>query len=586
MSGTITIGGLGSGLDYSSWISELVQIKQNKIDAVSTKVTGIKTKETTLSSVKSTFTTLLNSIESLNSITAKDSPFSQKKATSSADAVSAKVDAYAAAQNIKVAVSQLATATTAQSSSVAAAAITGSTNVSAISAGAVDAGNMSIYVDNKKYSIAVKSTDTLDTVLNNIKSTTGLNATVDTTGKVTIGSGSTSSIVIGSSTDTSNLADVLALTKNTDGSYTSSKSIFTTNSSAALTSTPFANGSVTAGTFKIGNAEFTIDSKTTMDSLVAKINSSKDAGVSAYWDSNSGKLNLESTSQGAVNINIEAGTSNFTDIMGLTTSTWNTDGSIKSTQLTDGSQTVGQNAKLTINGTTITSSSNTITSDVSGLTGVTLTLKDKTTTTANVAVTNDTSAIEADLKTFVDAFNSLVSTTDTATQTGGDLHGESILNSLRNTLRGLVGSSSGDGTYKTLASIGITTGKIGTSVNADTNKLTLDTATLEKALTADPNAVKNLLLGDGTTSNTGVLSQMQDKLDTSLSSNGYFAKRGDSYNSEINRYNDKIERMNTALDSYQTQLEIKFSAMDKIISNMKNQAATMDSYLKKSSSSS
>lgn len=586
MSGTITISGLGSGLSYDTWIEELVAIKQANIDKVSAKVKTTQTQESTLSSVKSTFSTLLSSIESLNSITQKDSPFSQKKATSSDTAVSATADPYASAQNIKVTVSQLATATTAQSASVAASAIKTTTNISDISAGAVDAGNMSIYVDNKKYSIAVNSKDTLGTVLNNIKSATGLNATVDSNGKVTIGSGSTSNIVIGASSDTSNLANILALTKN-DGnsSYTSSKPVFTTDSSAALTSTSFANGTVKAGTFTIGNAQFTIDSSTTLNDLVTKINNNKDAGVTAYWDSNSGKLNLSSSTQGAVNINVEAGTSNFTDIMGLTTSTWDTDGSMKTTQLASGSQTAGQNATLTINGTTITSASNTISSDISGLTGVTLTLNGKTTTTANVAVTQDTSAIEADLKTFVDAFNSLVSTTDSATKTGGDLHGESILNSMRNKLRGIVGSGSGSGTYQTLASIGISTGAIGTSVDADTNKLTLDTATLEKALANDPGAVQKLLLGDGTTTNTGVLSQMQDTLNNSLAINGYFATRGDSYNSEISNYNDKIDRMTLSLQSYQTQLETKFAAMDQIISNMKNHASVMDSYLGTSSSS-
>lgn len=598
MSGTITINGLGSGLDYSSWIEELVAIKQSKIDAVSAKVKATHTKESTLSTVKGTFSSLLSSIEALNSITQKDSPFSQKKATSSATAVGASVDPYASAQNIKVTVSQLATATSAQSSSVAASAINTNTKISEISAGAVNAGTMSIYVNNKKYSINVTADETLGTLLNDIQNTTKvdgqqmLNASVDANGVVSIkgadGVSPAPSITIGASSDTSNLSDVLALTKDsTTGAYASSKSVFTTNSSAALTSTSFANGPVKAGTFTIGNAQFTITSTTTMNDLVTQINKNKDAGVSAYWDSNSGKLNLESTGQGAVNINIEAGTSNFTDVMGLTNSTWDSQtGAMLTTKLADGSQTLGSNAKLTINGTSITSSSNTITSDVSGITGLTLTLNDKTTSTATIAVTQDTSAVEADLKTFVDAFNNLVATTDSATQTGGDLHGESLLNSLRNKLRSAVGSASGDGTYKTLASIGISTGKIGTSVDANTNQLTLDTATLQKALANDPDAVKKLLLGDGTEANPGVMSKMQDTLDSTLGTNGYFAKRGDSYNDEIGRYNDKIERMTLALDSYQKQLETKFAAMDKIISNMKNQASTMDSYLKKLSGSS
>lgn len=583
---TISVSGLGSGLDYSSWIDKLVQIKQNDIDKVSAQVTGTKTKGTTLSTVKSSYSSLLSSIEALNSITQKDSPFSQKTATSSDKAVSASVDAYASAQNIKVSVSNLATATSAKSASVAAAAIKSDTTISSISEGSVTAGQFSIYVNNNKYSIDVATNSTLGSVLQSITDKTGLAASVDTNGKVTIGSGSSASIVIGAGTDTSNFANVLALSKNEDGSFTSSKPVFTTNTSAALTSASFANGTVKAGTFKIGTAEFTIGSSTTLDSLVTSINNNKDAGVSAYWDSNSGKLVMESTNQGALNINVEAGTSNFTDIMGLTSSTWNTDGTMATTKLASGSQTLGTNASLTINGTTITSTSNTITSDISGLTGVTLTLNDETTSTATVAVSNDTSKVTDALNTFISAFNDAISQTDTATQTGGDLHGESILNSLRNRIRTLVSANTGTGTYTNLASIGITTGKIGTSVNANTNKLTLNADALSKALANDPDAVKKLLIGDDSTGSKGVLTNMGTELDKSMALGGYFAKRADSYSQEINRYNDKIDRMTTAMNAYKSQLEVKFSAMDKIISNMKNQASIIDSYLGTSISSS
>lgn len=604
----ITLKGLGSGLDYESWIKQLVGVKQSKIDKVSSQVKSITKQEDALSSLKTNYTDLLTSIETFTLAFSSDSVFTRKTATSSDDAITAKADYTATTQSFDVSVASLATATKAQSDSTTAASyVDESTKLSDIANGALNADEenvkkFSIYVDGAKHDITITDPNNTNRTLgdviadiNNIDGGTSVSATL-TDGKLKITELGSAEVTVGSASDTSNFSKVMSLKQDGTGEYyESSKAIFDTNTSTTLTTASFASGNVTEGTFKIGNATFTIDEGTSLDSLVADINENEDAGVSAFWDPNSGKLVLTAKDEGAFNINIEAITSNFTDIMGLTTSTWE-NGTATSTQLATDSQELGSNAVLTINDTTITSPSNTVTSDISGITGLTLTLNEETTSTATVNIASDTEALSNAITTFVNAFNKVITNTDAATagydktkNTEGTLHGESVLNMIRNSLRTTATASvDGEEGYKTLASIGITTGAIGTEVGADTNKLVINTEKLTAALKSDPEAVKKLLIGDSSTNTEGVLTKLSESIEEKAldSVDGYFVKREDSYEKQADRLNNKIDKMNADLENYKKQLEAKFSAMDELISGLQNSAAVFDSYFNKKSSDS
>lgn len=580
MSTTSSVSG-GSGLDYSSWITKLVSIKQAQIDKVSAQVTAVNNKESALTTMKSYYSGLSDAIQKITDakLNTVDNIFTKKAAKSSSDAITASVTSSALTQNVKVSVSKLATSTKAQSATnpndhtVAGAFAGYTTKISDVSEGAIKSGNFSLYVGGVKHSITVDTTSTLQSVVDSIKDA-GADATI-TDGKLSI---TGSDLSLGSTSDTSNFSSVMSLVKNVDGSYGSSKPLFETNTSTALVSSKFAGGAITEGKFTIGNDEFTVDSTKTLDSLISEINKSTKANVNAYWDSNSGKLVLESKDVGAVNINIETpttGGSNFTDIMKLTSGG----------ALAAGSQTLGDNAELTINGTAITSTSNTITSDVSGISGLTLTLKAQTTSTADVTVSSDTSAVTSAISAFVSAFNTAVTNTDTATKSTGYLKGESILTGLKNKIRTTATADvTGADGYTTLASIGITTGKVSTDTSAKTTSLVIDSTKLSKALADDPNAVMKLLIGDKTTD--GVMTKLATTVDNSLNStNGYFAKRETSYEGQVDRLNAKISRQTTALTKYQADLEKKFAAMDKLVSNLQNQASQMDNMLTQINSS-
>lgn len=607
---SISVTGLGSGLDYSSWITQLVAVKQTKIDAVSKQVAALNTQKTTLGTVQDKYKSLLTSIESFTNSISSNDVFNKKTVTSSLDAVSAAVTSSAKAQNVNVTVSQLATATTASyknadpAKTTAASYVDSATYANAISEGTLKTGTFSVYVDGVKATINIDASsgtgngDTMQGILDklNNNSVEGIQASI-TNGKLNIQATAGHTITgVGSSTDTGNFSKVMSLVRDTDtGAYASSKSIFDTNTAGKLTaaSTEFTNGTVTAGVFTIGDKHFTIDANSTLDSIINDINNS-DAGATASWDSNSGKFILTSDDQGAVSINVQAGNSddpsavasNFTDIMGLTVSDFNPDSTLISTKLATDSQELGTNAVLTINGTTITSASNTVTSDVSGVEGLTLTLNAKTTSNAKVAISQDTAATVDAITSFVSSFNMAISESDSATSKDGKLHGESLLNSLRNGIRKTAtASTSVDGIYKTLASIGITSGAVSTDPSAQTNKLTIDTEALKKAITTDPESVKKLLVGDGV--HDGVMSKMTPALDNALNPvNGYFTKRTSSLTKSASTLNTKITTMNEKLTIYHDQLSAKFEAMDKMIASLKASASVFDSYFTSNSSSS
>lgn len=587
----ITVSGLGSGLDYDSWIEALVAIKQKDIDKVTSKVTSIEDSKTTLSSVEKSYSSLLSSIETFTTTISKNNVFNQKSVASSNSAVTAEVTAYAKVQNIDVTVSQLATSTVAKSASNVTSYIDSETKVSAISNGSITEGNFSIYINGAKHTVAVTKDTTMGSLINTINDSSdfnGVTASLSSDGKLTIASDNTSTykVTLGSSSDTSNFLNKMAMA-GSNSTFTSNKSLSETNTSGTLTGTTYANGTITEGSFTIGNATFKISSTSTIDSVINEINKSTDAGATAYWDSTAGRLVLTSTDGGATNINLAAGSatdaeaasSNFLHIMGLTESDGKT--------LADNTQTLGQNAIFTVNGTQIISSSNTVTSDVTGITGLTLTLNSATTSAAKVSITNDTSKVAAALQSFVDSLNSVISGTDEATSSTGDLYGESILKSIKNKVRTLTTSKMDglDSTYNVLAKIGITTDVTTNSDKSKTTKFVLNTDTLNSALKDNSDAVSELLVGNGTAD--GVLDKLQTVVKDTLDvSDGYFTTKEKSYKKQVSRYEDKIERMNTALASYKVTLQKKFSAMDTLISSLKNGASVFDSYFNNSNKSS
>lgn len=571
MASTISFSGLASGLDTKSWVEAFVSVKQQKVTALQTDLKSKQTVKNTLNDTRSKFTTLRSAIEKLTDAKFGGSMdlFAKNSATSSdTDIFTATATSGATRQNYDITVQQLATYTKATSKNAASAVADDNTKLKNLG---ISDGTLTAYVNGQKYSVNINDTNTLGDLKAKLAGF-GVKTDIDNNGVLSFSAQNEGDTIhIGATTDSTNLTSLIGLTQQEDGSYKSTNSLFKATVASKLTSKDSGfNTQIKEGTFSIGGATFKITDKTTLSSLISEINSNDDAQAYAFWDDAAGKLSITSKKEGASYINIEAGTSNFTDVMGLTTSEWNDDGTVKSSKMYTDAQELGKNAQFTINGTKMTSTSNTVTSDISRMDGITLTLKKVSTEesgTSTLKVTQDTSGLVEAVKSFVSAYNDVLSNVDEVTANGANLHGETSLTSLRNTIRSYATAknSSNGGVYSLLSEIGVSTSSAdGNNLNADTNSLTLDEDKLKKALEENPESVKSILTGEG-----GVLTMMEDAVEQSLkATTGFFDVKTSTLDSDIKKMETKIKKQNTNISTYKAQLEKKFSAMETTIAQM------------------
>ncbi len=584
---TISFSGLVSGLDTSSWVDAYLSVKQQKVTTLQKEVAGYNTVKATLTDTRSTVSTLRGALEKLTD--AKFGGvfdlFSQNMVKSSNEEIfTAVADSTARKQNYDVSVQQLATYTKAVSREPASSVADETTSLKNLG---VKAGTFTAYVNGHKNTITINEDYTLGDLKQALEGF-GVNTEVGADGVLKFSAANSGdSIHIGATTDTSNLTSLVGLERQEDGTYQSTSSVYKASIASVLTADNAGfNQVIKAGTFTIGDAEFTITENTTLSSLISEINNREDASAYAYWDDAAGKLSITSTREGASYINIEAGTSNFTDVMGFTTSEWDEDGNILASRMYTDTQTLGKNALFTVNGTQMTSTSNTVTADISRIQGVTLTLNRVNTEEdgqTSLKVSQDTDGLVDALKSFVSAYNNFVDKIDTVTANGADLHGESSLTSLKNTVRSYALSSndSNGGVFKLLSEIGISTSSADAgNLNTDTNSLTFDEDKFLKAIQEDPDSVRALLSGDNS-----IFGMMEDAVEQSLKATvGFFDVKTSTLDKNIKNVNDKVTKQNKYISSYKTQLEKKFSAMENMIASMQQNYSSFLNYGATSSS--
>ena len=578
MSNTITFSGLASGMDTSSWVEALVNVKKATLNNLTSKETKYNKQQTALSSVQSSFSALRTKIEKIT-----DSKFGgtfdlfskTKTSSSNEDFATATSSAGAASGSYELKIKQLATATVA-SSNLSALAVNEKSLMSSISeevAALEDDNKVSfdVYTDGIKNTVQVGKDSKVEDVLAELNNIEGINASI-TDGKVSISADEGIDLVIGSSTDTLNLSKAFSLLPNDDGSYESFHTLSIATSSDNIAAVL---GESAKGTFTIGNAEFTIDDDTTFDSLISEINSNEDAGVTAAFDKTTGQISLTAKTMGSFNINIEKGSSDFTDLLGFTS----TDAETGTKFLN--SQDLGSFAIVSINGETKISSSNSVTSDISGIEGVTFNLKkvsDEENPSTTVKVSQDTDDLVTAIKDFISQYNSTLDLVDKKTATDGDLYGESTLESIRASLRTTsTAKDAGAEVYTLLAQIGISTGKASADVSTISEHLEFDEKKFLSAFEENPTAVKSLLIGGE--NNQGVLSKMEAKIEQALDSKGYFTTRHNSIDKQITSVQKSISNENLKIDAYQARLEKQFQNLESIISSFQSSYSSVSSMI-------
>jgi len=369
--------------------------------------------------------------------------------------------------------------------------------------------------------------------------------------------------------------------------------------SHAIASTPFANSDEVLGagtlTLQVGDTSTDIaisDANNTLAGVRDAINAAK-AGVSAaiVTDGNQVRLTLSGTDTGAakaIKITVvEQGTAPAdaanTDATGLSALTF--DGAIAlgiGEETTDGRQMIqtraAADADYTLNGLELTSSSNTITGAIPG---VTLSLRTASADTiSNITVAGDTSAARAAINEFVKAYNEFdkvareVTSYNPTTRTAAVLNGDTTVRNAQYAVRALVRSTVGEvgGGFSSLSEIGVSIGK--------DNTLAVDSAKLEAAL-ANPDALSRLMTQDSTTlSSQGLASRLKALTDGALESSGSLPSRIKGLQSQINALDGEKDRINRKLEATEERLRRQYAVLDAQLQRAQNTSQSLENALR------
>ena len=217
-----------------------------------------------------------------------------------------------------------------------------------------------------------------------------------------------------------------------------------------------------------------------------------------------------------------------------------------------------KDAQFTINGIAATSSTNTVTGV---LDGVTLNLTKTGTTTLSVTqdnTTNLTTSLNAFIKAF-NASNALMKTQgayDQTTKVAGPLQGNSTLRDAQSSLRSMLFATTAGGTstYQRLSDIGV-------SVAAD-GSLTLDSTKLSTALSKDANGVAAVVSAVGTA--------YSNKMGQITGSTGSIQIATDGANALLKSLLNRESDMQRHLTDIEARYRKQFTALDTLVASMKS----------------
>ncbi len=347
----------------------------------------------------------------------------------------------------------------------------------------------------------------------------------------------------------------------------------------AITVTQLAKAQVTASTNGYstkdataadgGSISFTIGSTTTQAisiSSATSLTSLKDAinnqnsGViaSIVHDGTNYKLVISSRDTGSSN--------SFTINNSLTNSGGTAVAFAAGQSPTSGNSQNAQDAKLKLNGVDITSSSNTLTEAIPGI-SVQLVKEGSST----IDVTADFGALKETIQTLITQYNKLHDFAnaqrklDSITGQPMPLGNDTVIRQLMSDIRNvLLGSNSNGGRYHYLAEIGIEL--------TQTGELKLDSTKYDAAVTSFASDVQQLF--QGTTSN-GVFDDLKTKLNNLDGSTGLIKTARDNIDRTLKGLRDQIAAQQLRLQLRQEELKKEYAAADEAMSKLNSMTSQL-----------
>ena len=555
----IGLSGLASGFDWRSMLDQLVEVERAPQRRLQIEKLDNRERSSIYGSLKTELSVLQGKLTTLS-----DADFfgSRSVTASAAETVSAQVSENATVGTYSVNVSQMASASTLTGSSNLGSSLNSTSDVSGLTLSSaafpspVTAGTITI----NGAQGTISTTDSLQTVFDNINSATGgvvSGSYAPGTDLITLSS--SSEIVLGSTTDTSNFFTAARLFNNGTGTVSSSSSLGSVNQTSVLSggnfTTAINDGGSGAGQFTINGVAINFDvSSDSLENVISRINSSG-AEVFASYDTVNDQITLTNKKTGDLGVAIADVTGNFASALGL------------------GSGTLarGNNLTYTVNGGGVqTSFTNTVTGESSGINGLTFTAHQ--TGTGTVTVGSDRAKIEKGITDFVAQYNKVQSFIDanTASTTNaagkvsaGPMQSEQEVLDIAAELRSLsVGSVSAlSTTLDRLSDIGIET-------NGYDNKLAIsDTTIFSDSLINDLGKVTTLFQD----STDGIAVLMNAFVEKQIGDEGVIPSKVDSIAEQDGGIDDQIAQLERVVQSNRERLMQSFISMETAQSQINNQ---------------
>lgn len=476
----ITFAGLGSGIDTESIVSRLIQLESIPIQRLQAQQAQLTSRMGLMSQLRSYLTNFQSAANSLNQASA----FQNVSASSSNEAVAT----ISAGSGSVPGIYSLAVSKLAQAHKISSSAQTDSSTALGLSGS---------FVLNGK-GVNVTALDSLANVAQKInEANAGVVASI-----INGGTGNTYITLSALGTGASGKIQVA----NLSGTVLDSLGIV---SGAGSIREAIANGATSAGFTSSTTALGTLLNATGLGPTTININGF-DVGVDLSTQSLQDVANAINAAGTGATASVRSVTQGSTtlyklDIAGASTPTFadpdGTLGALGILQSNFGSQLVAaQDAEYTLDGVSFTSSTNTISTVIPGVTFNLLKANEITPETSTLSLTQNNGAVKDKIKEFMNAFNGLVdfiktnSQFDKDTFAAGPLFGDPVAR--------LVEQSLGDSLFTNIQ--GLSTSytnltQIGFSFDSD-GKLKLDEAALDAALAASPTEVSNLfrVRGDST----------------------------------------------------------------------------------------
>jgi flagellar hook-associated protein 2 len=221
-----------------------------------------------------------------------------------------------------------------------------------------------------------------------------------------------------------------------------------------------------------------------------------------------------------------------------------------------------QDAIVNIANVQVTSSTNTVSNAIDGVTLTLIGVSEEGAST-QLTVDFDRAGVSKRVETFVSAYNALMSqisrlrSYDAATQSAGPMLGDSLLTSIESQIRRTISDAvagAGD-VYNTLASVGITTDASG--------QLALDTAKLNKALDSNFESVGKLFASE-----EGIASRLFAQMDAGLKSDGALEARSQSLVDKQKDIADKKLEIDARMEARYKAYIAQFTRLDTLLSQL------------------